>query len=129
MSSDNVLAEEIQTRLAAKKDHATSIIYNYIHTWLSRFISDSPRPLLHVILGLYHTFSKLLPEVPPEICGICKDPIHAKSLTFGSCSRGHVFRIQNYTLKFLIDRTVFNYFIDVIDTIYLYLSRLWTKDD
>src|SRR5947207_12429275 len=99
MSSDNVLAEEIQGRLAAKKDHATSTIYNYIHTWLSRFISDSPAPLLNVILGIYHTFNKSLPEVTPENCGICKDPIPAKSLAFGSCYRGHIFRIQLYTFK------------------------------
>ena len=98
MSSDSALSEEIQTRLSAKKDHATSIIRNYIHTWLGRILSDSPSPLLSVVLGLYYLFSKSLAEftseieVRPEICGICKDPIPAKSLTFGCCARGHIVR-------------------------------------
>ena len=98
MSSDSALPEEIQTGLFAKKDYASAIIHGYIHAWLSRIVSDSPAPLLNVVLGLYHLFNKSLAEAPseidvrPEICGICKDPIPAKSLTFGCCARGHIFR-------------------------------------
>ena len=105
MSSDSALPEEIQTPLAAKKDHATLIIHDYIHTKLTRIQSDSPTPLLNVIIGIYDLFNKSSAEVPseieipPEICGICKDPIPAKSLTFGCCARGHIFRKLVYTSK------------------------------
>ena len=93
MASDLSLPEETHTRLIKSKTFAASKVHKYVYESLKFIASGDITPFLQLVLQIYESLFNSCPDNSPEICGICGDLVAAKSWSFGSCGRGHLFRI------------------------------------
>jgi hypothetical protein len=128
MALNSILPEEILEQIAVQHDSALVTIFQYMHGSLqSLALSSTSNNFLSLILGIYDCFSNSTQGESPERCGICGDPVPAKSRTFGSCAKGHLFRTFN--AKLTADfRTLFNYVTNVVYSLHIYVSDLRTQE-
>jgi hypothetical protein len=123
-SSHPLLESSTSTRIINLNTTAMKAIRTHLH---SHILSLSPSRITSYILSIYDAFATSNPSSSHELCGICADTIPAKSLSHGSCSNRHLFRMSSMSIC-LIYRTLLDYVIDAQYAIFVFLSDMSTKD-
>lgn len=95
MSLDSTLSQELLSRINSQTEAASQLLFQDIRNKLRSLASSvDSNVFLSLVLQIYDSFSDSAAAQSPERCGICGDPVPAKSQSFGICTRGHLFRIS-----------------------------------
>src|SRR5271170_7256919 len=97
MSLDSSLSEELSNKMISQNESASQTIFQYIHETLKSITSSvNSNDFLSLVLQIYDSFPNSTGDQSPERCGICGESVPAKYRSFGSCARGHLFRMSPF---------------------------------
>lgn len=116
-SSYTLLDSSTSARILNLSTRAIKTIQTHLH---SHILSIPPSRITSHILSIYDAFEGSNSSSSHELCGICGEVVPAKSLSHGSCSNGHLFRMSTMSLC-LIYRTLFDHVTNAQYTLFLFL--------
>lgn len=120
MSLDSTLSQELLSRINSQTEAASQPLFQDIRNKLRSLASSvDSNVFLSLVLQIYDSFSNSAAAQSPERCGICGDPVPAKSQSFGICTRGHLFRISLVIVTHI--RAMFYHIADIVYNMYIYV--------